>query len=97
LAATILIMSYAHMVTTRSASPEKKKKKKKKKKKPTLFVNGATLAAIPVEDYAPSASFCPSTFCRIGKYSYIAANTFITQDVPPFSKIVAPADTKSMA
>ena len=39
-------------------------------------------------------AFCPvHQFCRIGKYSYIAAHTVITQDVPPFSKVVAPRGT----
>jgi UDP-N-acetylglucosamine acyltransferase len=33
-------------------------------------------------------------FCRIGQHAYIAASTVITQDVPPFSKIVAPRETK---
>ena len=33
-------------------------------------------------------------FCRIGRHSYIAAHTVITQDVPPFSKIVEPRDTR---
>ena len=33
-------------------------------------------------------------FCRIGAHSYIAAHTVITQDVPPFSKIVAPRETR---
>jgi UDP-N-acetylglucosamine acyltransferase len=62
----------------------------------TIFVNGATLAGhVTVEDYATIGAFCPvHQFCRIGKYSYIAAHTVITQDVPPFSKIVAPRDTK---
>jgi UDP-N-acetylglucosamine acyltransferase len=64
----------------------------------TIFVNGATLAGhVTVEDYAQIGAFCPvHQFCRIGKYSYIAAHTVITQDVPPFSKIVAPRDTKCL-
>ena len=33
-------------------------------------------------------------FCRIGRHAYIAAHTVITQDVPPFSKIVAPRETR---
>src|SRR5271168_3541383 len=62
----------------------------------TVFVNGATLAGhVTVEDYATIGAFCPiHQFCRIGKYSYIAAFTVITQDVPPFSKIVAPRGTR---
>jgi UDP-N-acetylglucosamine acyltransferase len=62
----------------------------------TVFVNGATLAGhVVVEDYATIGAFCPvHQFCRIGRYSYIAAHTVITQDVPPFSKVVAPRDSR---
>ena len=62
----------------------------------TIFVNGATLAGhVTVEDHAQIGAFCPvHQFCRIGKYAYIAAHTVITQDVPPFSKIVAPRGTR---
>ena len=62
----------------------------------TVFTNGATLAGhVTVEDWAVVGAFCPvHQFCRIGKHSYIAANTVITQDVPPFSKVVAPRETK---
>ncbi len=62
----------------------------------TLFVNGATLAGhVVVEDYATVGAFCPvHQFCRIGRHAYIAANTVITQDVPPFSKVVAPRETR---
>jgi UDP-N-acetylglucosamine acyltransferase len=62
----------------------------------TEFVNGATLAGhVTVEDYATIGAFCPvHQFCRIGRHAYIAANTVITQDVPPFSKIVAPRETR---
>ncbi|MGA8224783.1 MAG: acyl-ACP--UDP-N-acetylglucosamine O-acyltransferase [Candidatus Acidiferrales bacterium] len=62
----------------------------------TVFVNGATLAGhVTVEDYATIGAFCPvHQFSRIGKHSYIAAFTVITQDVPPYSKIVAPRETR---
>jgi UDP-N-acetylglucosamine acyltransferase len=62
----------------------------------TIFVNGATLAGhVTVEDFATIGAFCPvHQFSRIGKHSYIAAFTVITQDVPPFSKIVAPRETR---
>jgi UDP-N-acetylglucosamine acyltransferase len=61
-----------------------------------VFVNGATLAGhVVVEDYATVGAFCPvHQFCRIGKFSYVAAHTVITQDVPPFSKVVAPRETR---
>ena len=63
----------------------------------TLFVNGATLAGhVTVEDFATVGAFCPvHQFCRIGRYAYIGASTVITQDVPPFSKIVTERETKS--
>jgi UDP-N-acetylglucosamine acyltransferase len=62
-----------------------------------LFVNGATLAGhVTVEDFATIGAFCPvHQFCRIGRYAYIGASTVITQDVPPFSKIVTERETKS--
>jgi UDP-N-acetylglucosamine acyltransferase len=62
----------------------------------TLFVNGATLAGhVTVEDHATVGAFCPvHQFCRIGRYAYIAANTVITQDVLPYSKTVAPRETR---
>ncbi len=62
----------------------------------TLFINGATLAGhVTVEDHATVGAFCPvHQFCRIGRYAYIAANTVITQDVLPFSKTVAPRETR---
>ena len=62
-----------------------------------LFVNGATLAGhVTVEDFATVGAFCPvHQFCRIGRYAYIGASTVITQDVPPFSKIVAERETRN--
>jgi UDP-N-acetylglucosamine acyltransferase len=79
-----LIMSYAHIAHDCVVGDH------------TIFVNGATLAGhVTVEDYAQVGAFCPvHQFCRIGKYAYIAAHTVITQDVPPFSKIVAPRGTR---
>ncbi|MBZ5503574.1 MAG: acyl-ACP--UDP-N-acetylglucosamine O-acyltransferase [Acidobacteriia bacterium] len=79
-----LIMSYAHIAHDCVIGDH------------TIFVNGATLAGhVTVEDYATVGAFCPvHQFCRIGRHAYIAAQTVITQDVPPFSKIVAPRDTR---
>jgi len=61
-----------------------------------ILVNGATLAGhVTIEDDATLGAFCPvHQFCRIGRHAYIAANTVITQDVLPFSKVVAPRDTR---
>jgi UDP-N-acetylglucosamine acyltransferase len=63
----------------------------------TLFVNGATLAGhVTVEDFVTVGAFCPvHQFCRLGQYAYIGASTVITQDVPPFSKIVTERETKN--
>jgi UDP-N-acetylglucosamine acyltransferase len=63
----------------------------------TLFVNGATLAGhVTVQDFATIGAFCPvHQFCRIGRYAYVGASTVITQDVPPFSKVVTTRETKS--
>jgi UDP-N-acetylglucosamine acyltransferase len=63
----------------------------------TLFVNGATLAGhVTVEDYATIGFQSPvHQFCRIGRYAYIGASTVITQDVPPFSRVVTERETKS--
>jgi len=79
-----LIMSYAHIAHDCQVGDH------------TVFVNGATLGGhVTVESHATIGAFCPvHQFCRIGKYSYIAAHTVITQDVPPFSKIVAPRETR---
>jgi len=61
----------------------------------TIFANGATLAGhVVVEDYATLGAFSPvHQFCRIGRYSYVGASTVITQDVPPFSKVVTQRET----
>lgn len=62
-----------------------------------LFVNGATLAGhVTVEDYVTIGFQSPvHQFCRVGRYAYIGASTVITQDVPPFSRVVTERETKS--
>jgi len=62
-----------------------------------LFVNAATLAGhVTIEDYATVGALSPvHQFCRIGRYAYVGASTVITQDVPPFSRIVTERATKS--
>src|SRR5712692_412156 len=62
----------------------------------TIFANGATLAGhVTVEDHATVGAFSPvHQFCRIGRYSYIGASTVVTQDVPPFSKVVTGRETR---
>jgi UDP-N-acetylglucosamine acyltransferase len=63
----------------------------------TIFANGATLAGhVTVEDFATIGAFSPiHQFCRIGRHAYIGASTVITQDVPPFSRVVTERRTKS--
>ena len=63
----------------------------------TIFANGATLAGhVEVEDFATIGAFSPvHQFCRIGRYAYVGASTVITQDVPPFSRVVTQRETKS--
>jgi UDP-N-acetylglucosamine acyltransferase len=62
-----------------------------------LFVNAATLAGhVIIEDFTTIGALSPvHQFCRIGSYAYIGASTVITQDVPPFSRIVTERETKS--
>lgn len=62
-----------------------------------LFVNAATLAGhVTVENFATIGALSPvHQFCRIGSYSYVGASTVITQDVPPFSRVVTGRETKS--
>jgi UDP-N-acetylglucosamine acyltransferase len=62
----------------------------------TVFANGATLAGhVVVEDFANVGAFSPvHQFCRVGRYAYIGACTVITQDVPPFSRVVTERETK---
>ena len=63
----------------------------------TLFVNGATLAGhVTVEDFATIGFLSPvHQFCRVGRYAYIGACTVVTQDVPPFARVVTERETKS--
>jgi UDP-N-acetylglucosamine acyltransferase len=62
-----------------------------------LFVNAATLAGhVTIEDFATIGALSPvHQFCRIGRFAYVGASTVITQDVPPFSRIVTERETKS--
>jgi UDP-N-acetylglucosamine acyltransferase len=62
-----------------------------------LFVNAATLAGhVTIEDFVTIGALSPvHQFCRIGRYAYVGASTVITQDVPPFSRIVTERETKS--
>ena len=79
-----LIMSYAHIAHDCIFGDH------------TLVENIAQIAGhIVVEDYAVVGAGCLiHQFCRIGRHCYIGAQTVITQDVPPFSKVVAPRETR---
>ena len=79
-----LIMAYAHIGHDSQVGSH------------TIFVNGATLAGhVVVEDYATIGNFSPvHQFCRVGKHAYVGAQTVITQDVLPFSKVVSVRETK---
>lgn len=63
----------------------------------TIFVNGGTLAGhVSVEDHATIGAFCTvHQFCRVGRHAYVGALTAVTQDVPPFSKVVQARDVRS--
>ena len=62
-----------------------------------LFVNAATLAGhVTIEDFTTIGALSPvHQFCRVGSYAYVGASTVITQDVPPFSRIVTERETKT--
>jgi len=62
----------------------------------TIFVNGASLAGhVHVGDCATLGAFClVHQFCRIGAYSYLASGSAIPKDVPPFSLISEPRETR---
>lgn len=79
-----LMMSYAHVGHDSQVGDH------------TIFVNGATLAGhVVIEDYATIGNFSPvHQFCRVGRHAYVGAHTVITQDVPPFSKVVTPRHTR---
>jgi len=61
-----------------------------------ILVNGAALAGhVTIGEYATVGPDCAvHQFCRVGRYAYIAGFTPCSMDVPPFSKIVAPRETR---
>jgi UDP-N-acetylglucosamine acyltransferase len=62
----------------------------------TIFANAATLAGhVAVEDFATIGAFSAvHQFCRVGRYSYVGGFTVVTQDVPPFARVVDERDTR---
>src|SRR5262249_13431779 len=65
----------------------------------TILANAATIAGhVVIEDHATVGALSPvHQFCRVGRYAYIGACTVITQDVPPFSRVVTETATNSFA
>lgn len=55
----------------------------------TVFANNASLAGhVTVEDYVILSGFAGVfQFCRVGAYSFAAANSVIIKDVPPYVKV----------
>lgn len=55
----------------------------------TIFANNASLAGhVIVEDYAILSGFSGVfQFCRVGSHSFVATNSVIIKDVPPFIKV----------
>jgi UDP-N-acetylglucosamine acyltransferase len=60
------------------------------------IINGAQFAGhTHIDDYATISSFVlVHQFSRIGCHSYVGAGTVVTQDVPPFSLVVGPRETR---
>jgi UDP-N-acetylglucosamine acyltransferase len=62
-----------------------------------MLVNAATLAGhVTVEEWAVVGALCAvHQFTRIGAHSYVGGGTIVTKDVLPFSKCVAPRETRT--
>jgi len=62
----------------------------------TIFSNGATLAGhVLIEDYVQVGAYSAvHQFCRVGRHAFIGGFTVVTQDVPPFAKVVMPRHTQ---
>jgi len=62
----------------------------------TIFANAATLAGhVTVEDHVTIGAFSAvHQFCRVGRHSYVGGFTVVTQDVPPFARVVGERDTR---
>ncbi|OGT42406.1 MAG: acyl-[acyl-carrier-protein]--UDP-N-acetylglucosamine O-acyltransferase [Gammaproteobacteria bacterium RIFCSPHIGHO2_12_FULL_37_34] len=54
-----------------------------------IFANNASLAGhVTIEDYVTLSGFSGVfQFCRVGAYSFVATNSVIIKDVPPFIKV----------
>jgi len=80
-----LIMAYAHIGHDCSVGDH------------VIMANAATLAGhVTVEDWASVGAFSAvHQFDRVGAHAYIGGGTIVTQDVLPFSKCVAPRETRA--
>ncbi len=56
----------------------------------TIFTNGATMGGhVIVEDYAIISAFVGvHQFARVGSFSFVGGYAAITQDVPPFARVI---------
>ena len=61
----------------------------------TIFANCATLAGhVMIADHSTVGAFSAvHQFCRVARYAYIGGYTVVTQDVPPFSRVVTERET----
>ena len=80
----ILVMAYAHIAHDCVVGDR------------VVLENGAQLAGhVHIDEHAVVCAFSlVHQFTRIGRHSYIGANTVVTQDVLPFSMVVAPRGTR---
>ena len=79
-----LLMAYAHVGHDSTVGDH------------AMLVNGATLAGhAAVEEWAVVGAICAiHQFTRVGAHSYVGGGTIVTKDVLPFSKCVAPRETR---
>ncbi len=56
----------------------------------TIFTNGATMGGhVIVEDYAIISAFVGvHQFARVGRFSFVGGYAVISQDVPPFARVI---------
>jgi len=56
----------------------------------TIFTNGATMGGhVIVEDYAIISAFVGvHQFARVGRFSFVGGYAVVSQDVPPFARVI---------
>jgi UDP-N-acetylglucosamine acyltransferase len=62
-----------------------------------LMANAATLSGhVTIDDHATIGAFSAvHQFCRVGAYGWVGGFTVVTKDVLPYSKTVAPRETRA--